>query len=82
MLFRNKDRRLDATEMKVSSLSPVTADLIKAMGKDRDIVVDAYLSAEVPEEYAKIKYQVISLLKEFQSTAMANGVSMQLRILR
>ncbi len=80
MLFRNKDRRLDATEMKVSSLSPVTADLIKAMGKDRDIVVDAYLSAEVPEEYAKIKYQVISLLKEFQSTAMANGVSMQLRI--
>jgi ABC-2 type transport system permease protein len=79
-LFRNKDRRLDATEMKVSSLSPVTADLIKAMGKDRDIVVDAYLSAEVPEEYAKIKYQVISLLKEFQSTAMANGVSMQLRI--
>ena len=80
MLFRNKDRRLDATEMKVSSLSPVTADLIKAMGKDRDIIVDAYLSAEVPEEYAKIKYQVISLLKEFQSTAMANGVSMQLRI--
>ncbi|MCE3016129.1 MAG: Gldg family protein [Pirellula sp.] len=80
MLFRNKDRRLDATEMKVSSLSPVTADLIKAMGKDRDIVVDAYLSAEVPEEYAKIKYQVISLLKEFQSTAKANGVSMQLRI--
>ena len=80
MLFRNKDRRLDATEMKVSSLSPVTADLIKAMGKDRDIVVDAYLSAEVPEEYAKIKYQVISLLKEFQSTARTNGVPMQLRI--
>lgn len=80
MLFRNKDRRLDATEMKVSSLSPVTADLIKSLGKDRDIVVDAYLSAEVPEEYAKIKYQVISLLKEFQSTATSNGVSMQLRI--
>jgi ABC-2 type transport system permease protein len=75
MLFRNKDRRLDATEMKVSSLSPVTADLIKSLGKDRDIVVDAYLSAEVPEEYAKIKYQVISLLKEFQSTATSNGVS-------
>jgi ABC-2 type transport system permease protein len=80
ILFRNRDVRLDATEMKVSSLSPVTSELIRSLGKDRDIVVDAYLSADVPEQYAKIKYQVISLLKEFQSTAQASGVAMQLRI--
>ena len=81
MLFRNRDLvRLDATEMKVSSLSPVTVEMIRGLGKDRDIVVDAFLSAEVPEQYAKIKYQIISLLKEFESAASASGVSMQVRI--
>ena len=81
MLFRNRDLlRLDATEMKVSSLSPVTIEMIRNLGKDRDIVVDAYISDEVPEQYAKTKYQIISLLKEFESTASSSGVSMQVRI--
>ena len=41
MFFRNRDFvRVDATELKVSSLSPVTTDLIRNMGKDRDVVVD------------------------------------------
>ena len=81
MLFRNRDLiRLDATENQVSSLAPVTTEMIRSLGKDRDIVVDAFLSAEVPEQYAKIKYQIMSLLKEFQSTASGAGVSLQVRI--
>jgi len=81
MLFRNRDLlRLDATEMKVSSLSPVTSQMIRSLDKDRDIVVDAYLSDDVPEQFAKIKYEIVSLLKEFESTANASGVSMQVRI--
>ena len=81
MLFRNRDLiRLDATENQVSSLAPVTTEMIRSLGKDRDSVVDAFLSAEVPEQYAKIKYQIMSLLKEFQSTASAAGVSLQVRI--
>ena len=81
MFFRNRDLlRFDATEMRVSSLAPVTTEMIRNLGKDRDIVVDAFLSGEVPEQYAKIKYQIISLLKEFESTASSSGVSMQVRI--
>ena len=80
MLFRNRDRRTDVTEMQVSSLAPVTKEMIRALGKDRDIVVDAYISNEVPEQFAKIKYQLISLLKEFESTAKSSGGSMQVRI--
>ena len=80
-LFRNRDLlRLDATEIKVSSLSPVTSEMIRTLGKDRDIVVDAYISDEVPEQYAKIKYQIVSLLKEFESTANSAGIAMQVRI--
>ena len=80
MLFRNKDKRYDATELKVSSLSDVTSDMIRSMGKDRDVVVDAYISADVPEMYVKTKYELISLLKEFESTAKGAGVPMQVRI--
>ncbi len=80
MLFRNRDRRRDVTELQVSSLSPVTTEMIRTLGKDRDIVVDAFISDEVPEQFVKIKYQIISLLKEFESTAKSSGGSMQVRI--
>ncbi len=79
-LFRNKDQRLDATELKISSLSPVTKDLIKSLGSEREIIVDAYLSEDVPDEFARIKYEIISTLKEFQATASSAGVALQLRI--
>ena len=80
MLFRNKDRRTDVTENQVSSLSPVSKEMIRSLGRDRDIVVDAYISDEVPEQYAKIKYEIVSVLKEFESTAKSSGVGMQVRI--
>lgn len=81
MLFRNRDLiRVDATELKISSLSPVTIEMIRTLGKDRDIVVDAFISDEVPEQYAKSKYQIVSLLKEFESTAKSSGVPMTVRI--
>ena len=80
VFFRNKDKRYDATELKVSSLSDVTTGMIRGMGKDRDVVVDAYISSDVPEAYAKTKYELISLLKEFESTAKGAGVPMQVRI--
>ena len=80
VFFMNKDKRYDATELKVSSLSDVTTGLIRGMGKDRDVVVDAYISSDVPEAYAKTKYELISLLKEFESTAKGAGVPMQVRI--
>ena len=80
VFFRNKDRRYDATELKVSSLSDVTSGMIRGMGKERDVIVDAYISSDVPEMYAKTKYELITLLKEFESTAKSAGVPMQVRI--
>jgi ABC-2 type transport system permease protein len=81
ILFRNRDLvRVDATELKVSSLSPVTTEMIRNLGRERDIVVDAFISSDVPEMYAKTKYELVSLLKEFESTATSSGVPMQVRI--
>jgi len=81
MLFRNRDLiRKDATELQVSSLSPVTTEMIRNLNRDRNIVVDAFISSDVPEMYAKTKYELVSLLKEFESTATSSGVPMEVRI--
>jgi ABC-2 type transport system permease protein len=79
--FRNNDRvRYDASHNKVSSLSPTTMKVIKGLKPERPIVIDAYISSNIPEQYSKTKYDLISLLKEFDSRASANGVDLQVRI--
>lgn len=74
VLFRNWDVvRIDATEGKVSSLSPSTKQMIRNLDDERPIVIDAFISDEVPEQYARTKYQLINLLKEFSSEAAKAG---------
>ncbi len=79
--FRNYDRpRYDATHNKVSSLSPTTAQVIRSLKPERPVVIDAYISSEIPEQYAKTRYDLVTLLKEFQALASSNGVDLQVRI--
>lgn len=80
LFFRNKDFRQDATEGQVSSLSPVSTKLVSEMDPKRPIVVDAFLSAVVPEAYARTKYDLISLLKEFESVAKRAGIPLEVNI--
>lgn len=68
--FRNKDLvRLDLTERKVSSLAPATKKLIQELDASRPIVIDAFISKDMPEVYARTRYELINLLKEFRSEA-------------
>ncbi|WP_404309416.1 Gldg family protein [Neorhodopirellula lusitana] len=70
MLFRSKDvYRQDMTEGKVSSLADATKQLIRDLDDDRPIVIDAFISSEVPELYAKTRYELVNLLKEFRAEA-------------
>ncbi len=79
--FRNNDRpRQDLTQNQVSSLSPTTMKIIRQLKPERPIVIDAYISADIPEQYAKTKYDLITLLKEFRSLATSRGVDLQVRI--
>jgi ABC-2 type transport system permease protein len=72
--------RRDATEGQVSSLSPVTRQLIKKLEPERPIVVDAYISSNIPEQYAKTRYDLITLLKEFEALASSRKVKLQVQI--
>ncbi len=79
--FRNNDRvRYDATAGKVSSLSPMTRNVIRQLEPERPIVIDAYISSDIPERYAKTRYDLISLLKEFQALASSRKVKLQVQI--
>ena len=70
-LFADHDVRLDATLGKVSSLSLKTKELISDLHPVHPIRIDAFLSADVPEAYVQTKFNLLSLLKEFD--AMSGG---------
>ena len=63
--------RYDATAGQVSSLSPKTKELIRNLNPDHPIQIDAFVSGDVPEAYVQTKFNLISLLKEFN--AMSGG---------
>lgn len=79
--LRNNDQlRYDATEGQVSSLSPTTTQVIRQLNPERPIVIDAYISADIPEQYAKTRYDLVTLLKEFEAIASSQRVKLQVRI--
>lgn len=64
--------RVDLTEGQVSSLSPDTKKMLASLNKEGDkrpIFVDAYISANIPDQYVKTKYNLISMLKELERQA-------------
>lgn len=63
-LSRHELFRQDLTAGSVSSLSPDTIKLIQNLDSKRPVRIDAFLSADVPKEYIKTKYNLVSGLKE------------------
>jgi len=75
-VFANSDllsnARRDLTVGKVSSLSPDTRRLLRELNPAHTIQVEAFISGQVPELYAKTKADLMSMLKEFRATAEGN----------
>ena len=69
--------RFDATEAKISSLSEGTKNIIRNLKKDRPIFIDAFVSSRVPERYVKTRYDLLSMLKEFQALAQS-GIELRI----
>lgn len=81
VLLRNWDVvRYDGTEGKVSSLAPATKDLIRNLDPKRPIKIDAFISDGIPEQYAKTRYELVNLLKEFESEANKGGRSIEVTL--
>lgn len=81
VLFRDLDFfRRDLTEGRVSSLAPATKTLIQNLESNQPIVIDAFISTEIPEVYAQTRYELINLLKEFRSEAAKRGRKIEVNL--
>ena len=67
ILVTRHDLRYDATLGGVSSLSPKTRAIIRQLNPDHPITIEAFVSAQVPELYVQTRYNLVSLLKEFNA---------------
>lgn len=61
--------RVDTTENRISTLSADTIKLLDNLETQRPIVVDAFVSGDVPEEYFETRTNLITMLKEFKARA-------------
>lgn len=72
--------RHDTTEGKVSSLAPATKKLIRELDSQQPIVIDAFISTDIPEIYARTRYELVNLLKEFRSEASKGGRTIEVNL--
>ena len=71
--FLNHDRvRFDGSSQQVSSLSEDTTTLLAGINSDQTILIEAFISRKIPEDYAKTKLDLISKLNEFKARAGSN----------
>jgi gliding motility-associated transport system permease protein/gliding motility-associatede transport system auxiliary component len=70
VVFSNHDlMRQDLTAGQVGSLSPDTVKILASLKNKSPVKIEAFLSARVPEEYVKTKYNLVSMLKELERYA-------------
>ena len=68
VVFANRvNFRPDLTRNKTASLSNVTRKIIQNLESDHPVMVHAFVSREVPMEYAEVKENLLSLLREFEA---------------
>lgn len=67
VLFSNHDLiRKDFTTEQVSALSPDTREILANLPNKHPVRIEAFISARAPDEFVKVKYNLVSMLKELE----------------
>jgi ABC-2 type transport system permease protein len=61
--------RVDTTSGKVSSLAAETKEILNGIKDDTNIVIDAFVSGNVPESFATTRVDLLNKLREFKAIA-------------
>ncbi len=67
VVLRAHDLRYDATSEKLSSLSPETRKLIADLKTERPVLIEAFISPNVPEEYVQTRLNLLAALEELRA---------------
>jgi ABC-2 type transport system permease protein len=57
-------RRVDCTSEKLYSLAPTTREVLKGVKPERPVLIQAFISPEVPRNYAATRTSLIGLLRQ------------------
>ncbi|TPV92288.1 MAG: hypothetical protein B7733_26590 [Myxococcales bacterium FL481] len=69
--------RSDVTSEGLSRITAGTRDLIRSVQEDRPVVVTAYVSKDVPQQYVSLRARLINVLREMEAEGSA-GITVQL----
>jgi ABC-2 type transport system permease protein len=72
LLAQNWNLRADATEERLNSLSSETQNMISKLDPQHPVVIEAYISPNLPEEFVQTRIDLINLLREFQKLSPTN----------
>ena len=59
--------RFDVTSEQIHSLSPDTRKLLSSLDPKRPVLIQAYLSPDVPRSYLEVKNNLLAFLREFDA---------------
>jgi len=66
LLCRSADVRADLSQEQISSLSPDTRRLLRTLETSRPIDIKAYVSPNVPEDYAQTRINLLNTLRQVE----------------
>jgi ABC-2 type transport system permease protein len=65
-IFQHHDLRADLTEEQLSSLSPETIELLRNFNPGHPVIIEAFVSPDVPETHVQTRLDIVALLDEIE----------------
>ena len=77
-MLSHANARADLTAEQIYSLSPTTRDVLKKINAEHPVKIQAFVSTDVPRDYAPVRKQLTGLLRQYAHLA---GAAMDVRFI-
>ncbi|MEZ4384578.1 MAG: Gldg family protein [Nannocystaceae bacterium] len=66
-MAQRSNLRADVTAEGLSQITPATQELVSSISDDRPVVIHAYISPNIPSEYAAVRSRLVNILGELDA---------------